>query len=354
MKMSMKKNGFSLVELMVAMLLGLFLVGGMIQVFIGNKVSYQMQDALSYMQENARFALETMAYATRHAGYGGCNETALFTNTVEDPNNEFVNFQLGITGYEGGKDTFPTSINGAISNTDAIFIHTVDTDNSYFVTDHNASSAQFKVDRRHNIKSDNNNRPILIMAASDCSELSVFAYTGPTNNNGTAQNVVHNKANSGSPQNCTKALRGGHDCTNAPNNNGLAYQDGSTMFQLSSRAYYIDESSEDATIPALYQLPYDGSAQELVEGVEDMAITYGVDVDDDGVPDRYVKANTVNTTASLSWGDVLSVRYSVLVRSRNRVIDGSHTYTFDGTSATSTDGFHRQEYTTTVMIRNRG
>jgi type IV pilus assembly protein PilW len=232
----------------------------------------------------------------------------------------------------------------------------VDSDNSFYVTGHNPSAATLFLNRSHSIQRDSNNRPLLVIAAADCSEMSVFAYTGPNNTNSNAMNVNHNKANSGSPQNCTKALRGGHDCSSPPASNysGSAYSAGSSMFTLTSKAFYIGDSAEDSSIPALYQLPYNGSAQELVQGVEDMAITYGVDVDDDGVPDRYIKANAINTSATFGWGDVLSVRYSILVRSINSVLDDSQTYTFDGSTLTASDGFYRQEYTTTVMIRNRG
>ena len=52
------QRGLTLVELMVAMLLGVFLIGGVMQIFISSKQTYRMQENLSRLQENGRFALD--------------------------------------------------------------------------------------------------------------------------------------------------------------------------------------------------------------------------------------------------------------------------------------------------------
>lgn len=63
------QRGLTLVELMVSLVLSLVLAAGMIQLFIGTKQTYRFYDALSRIQENGRFALDSMSGDIRMAGY---------------------------------------------------------------------------------------------------------------------------------------------------------------------------------------------------------------------------------------------------------------------------------------------
>jgi prepilin-type N-terminal cleavage/methylation domain-containing protein len=63
------QQGLSLVELMVALVLGLLLMTGIIQVFLSSKQTYATNEAMARMQENGRFALEFMSRSARLAGY---------------------------------------------------------------------------------------------------------------------------------------------------------------------------------------------------------------------------------------------------------------------------------------------
>jgi len=51
-------RGFSLVELMVALLIGLIISIGVVQIFGATRATYQLDEALARAQENGRFALE--------------------------------------------------------------------------------------------------------------------------------------------------------------------------------------------------------------------------------------------------------------------------------------------------------
>ena len=72
MKPEYDHRGVSLVELLIAMSLGLILLGGMIAVFSGNKRSSELNTAMANMQENARFALSALGQGIRMSGYQGC------------------------------------------------------------------------------------------------------------------------------------------------------------------------------------------------------------------------------------------------------------------------------------------
>jgi type IV pilus assembly protein PilW len=73
MSISLRKNnaGFSLVELMIAMMLGLFLMAGIIQLFIGSTQTYSVVTSQSQSQESGRFGLFFLTRSLRHTGYWG-------------------------------------------------------------------------------------------------------------------------------------------------------------------------------------------------------------------------------------------------------------------------------------------
>jgi type IV pilus assembly protein PilW len=62
-------KGFSLVELLIAGLLGLILLGGVIQLFLGSKQTYSMQQQLSSVQTDGRFAMLFIERLVENAGW---------------------------------------------------------------------------------------------------------------------------------------------------------------------------------------------------------------------------------------------------------------------------------------------
>lgn len=68
---SRSQQGLGLLELLVAMVIGLIVVGGSIQLFSSSKRSYRVQEATARIQENARFAMVFMGQQIRMAGFRG-------------------------------------------------------------------------------------------------------------------------------------------------------------------------------------------------------------------------------------------------------------------------------------------
>jgi type IV pilus assembly protein PilW len=64
-----RQRGLTLIELMVGLVLGLFVLAGLLALFVGNKQTYRAQDAAADLQANARFALEILNREARKAGY---------------------------------------------------------------------------------------------------------------------------------------------------------------------------------------------------------------------------------------------------------------------------------------------
>jgi type IV pilus assembly protein PilW len=64
-----RQNGFTLVELMVALLIGVVIMSGLIQVFISNKQSYHTADDTSVINDNARYAMSVLSNQLRLSGH---------------------------------------------------------------------------------------------------------------------------------------------------------------------------------------------------------------------------------------------------------------------------------------------
>lgn len=112
--------GFSLVELMTAMLLSMLLIAASISVFVGNKRVYASTEGLGRIQENARIAFELMARDIREAGGNPCDVRMQIVNVLADTTSWWATFgsgtDTGVFGYDEG--AFP----GSTAGTDAIQI----------------------------------------------------------------------------------------------------------------------------------------------------------------------------------------------------------------------------------------
>ena len=96
--------------------------------------------------------------------------------------------------------------------------------------------------------------------------------------------------------------------------------------------------------------------QELISGVEEMHIVYGVDNNGDKVPDTYLKAGAAGLQSDTEWQSVIAVRIAMLVRTLEEYgqdID-NQTYTLnDRVVGPLGDRFKRRVFSTTVLLRNR-
>ena len=77
-------RGFGLIELMVALALGLIVVLGVAQIFISAKNTYVSQNASASMQEDARFVLSKMLQEIRMVGMIGCLESITDSSLASD------------------------------------------------------------------------------------------------------------------------------------------------------------------------------------------------------------------------------------------------------------------------------
>lgn len=119
------QRGVSLVELMIAMVLGLIVAGAAIAMFATNRATYAASENLGRIQEAGRTAFELMSRDVREAGGNPCDANLTLTNGLNSPTgNWWKNWNNGLLGYNGTTAfpdvAFGTSTGSRVSGTEAI------------------------------------------------------------------------------------------------------------------------------------------------------------------------------------------------------------------------------------------
>ncbi|MFJ2359936.1 PilW family protein [Pseudomonas fluorescens] len=79
-------RGFGLIEMLIALALGLIIVLGVVQTFLAAKNTYVSQNTAAAMQEDARFVLSKMIQELRMVGMFGCLGTITDASSAGDFN----------------------------------------------------------------------------------------------------------------------------------------------------------------------------------------------------------------------------------------------------------------------------
>lgn len=326
------QSGLTLVEIMVAMTIGLVLMAGIIQVFVASRASYQTNEAVSRVQENGRFAMNVLTREIRMAGYSGCRHLGDITPNVIASGVSPTAVDLSEDGYLVGVDDGDGSTFGEVPNTDAITIRGASPSSANLIGNFTPSNANIQVD-----DNPDNWQAGDLMLVTDCSNADIFRATSVSNGSGTNTMAHADKGN---------------------DNNRLShtYTDDALIMSFHSDSYFVRDTgrTNEAGDPVLglYHRDIDGNVNELIEGVEDMQIQYGLDQNANGDADKYVDW----PAASGSVGNIVSIRFAVLMASNGRAAKGGPSGSFkllDTTVNPADDGRLRKVFASTVAIRNR-
>jgi type IV pilus assembly protein PilW len=349
------QRGFSMVELMVALAIGLIVLLALSKLFVGTKKSYNTQDALARVQENGRIAMHLLIRDIRMAGYYGCFDNVDKINSTLNAVGGFNPFltKYAVEGMEKSSGTwYPSGTTsakpdaGMKADTDALSIRMLDASNPITIEKEMPnSSASLFVNAGHGLK-DND-----IIMVTDCQsgDLMQLTNVNPSGSSG-KDDLVHN-AGGGSPGNSTQKLQ-------------KSYGVGAKVMRFVDRVYYVADKDPggNTIVPTLYRKENTSAPQPLVEGVESMQVLYGVDTDGDKVPNVYLKAGAAGLQTEAEWSTVKAVRVILLTRT----IGGQDTdvnpadYTIDldkdGTvdvTVTKGDRNQRRTFDSSVSLRNR-
>ena len=292
----LKVCGFSLIEIMVAMALSLLLLGGVIAIFASSRASYETTDKLSRIQENGRFALDQLIRDIRSAGYVGCARAPTYLSTsLNDADVLQWNFLDGpVAGFEAIDEdswspTLDDSVTDAASGSDVLVIRVPrrDAEPLRLTADMTAGTDVLTVPAvTTGVRAGD------IALAYSCEAQAYFQVTSFA-----AGEIQHDDS--------------GDEPGNGSDDISYAFRENAEVIPVQTVIYYIRPSTADAATPSLWRRVALNAAEELVEGVEQMELEFGLDTTGDSVVDEYVTADEVGS----NWADVLSVSVALLVRS---------------------------------------
>jgi type IV pilus assembly protein PilW len=330
-----REKGLTLIELLVAMTLGLLLIGGAIGFFLSTKQANLTLDALSRNQESGRFAMSLLTQNIRLAGYAGCSNLQDITPNVIAMPTPTHGFDLNSTiiGFDNASanvaDHAPT---GWLEGTDFLVISHVDDCAADLTAKLGSLNGEIVISSANNCDFAVNDYLLI----TDCETADLFRAT--------AVSVLTSESKEEIDHACTET-----DPRNTTANLSRQYRQNSTVMKFYQSTYFIGKNTNKN--PALYKKDHTGSAVELVDNVADMQIRYGTDTNADGIVDTYQNANDIS-----DWGRVLSVELSLLIRSDDHALGQPQTVTFNGTDlndGNDADKRLRSIFNSSVSIRNR-
>lgn len=351
------QKGLSLIELMVAMIVGLVLLGGVSKIFLDSKTTYNFQQALARIQENGRMALEFLGRDIRMAGYTGCasGEYKSISNTLNGSSTLAYDFSRGVRGFDVAS-TVPADLSvlnpPPLPNTDVLIVKGPVGDGVKIIQN-NSSAQLFAEDKGVEAGACANGTDRIsgicqgdILMVADCTKARIFQ-SGNIQSTGQPNEFNLTHPASGTPGNAISSWGG----ASAPESEKFGTD--SEIIKMNTVYYYIATGA--ANQPALYQqIGATGTAQEVLEGVENMQLLYGRDTGTDLVPDQYDTATAVSAAAAASaaWDRVSAIRVQLLMRSvESTVTDAVQAYEFNGVTVTPTDRRLRHVFVSTIGVR---
>ncbi|MFW6092457.1 MAG: PilW family protein [Pseudomonadota bacterium] len=294
------QSGFSLVELMLALALGIVVVTGIVQLFVGNSQTYRMLTGQARMQENARFALEFIAQAARSAGYYGCSlDRSNYVNGLGGGDWDSVPVEFDITRVvraDGNRVIFHGT-----ERPGQRLVEVLQPDGEPRVEAPGGDPGFEAGDE---------------VVLANCEQGALFRVSGIAPDGDEAV-VQHGWTCAGSGYcasgNAERVL--GLDGSFGPytlSKLSRSYGEDSVVAPLRTVAFYIEDG-------ALMQQVNDDPPAELVEGVEALDVMYGIDT----APDDDVRraGQYVSSPSTEQWNDVVALRVAVTVNSRDAVTE---------------------------------
>ena len=403
-----KQHGLTLLELLIAMLIGTLLILGATSMFIANKRVYKEVDYQGRLAENARFGMEMMIRDLRMVGFMGCSVQQEVINNLNlgatNPERELLSYLTknssdcnaditsttciqansiegaevdasGNVNWQPSQSTEPTDANlTLVAGTDAFSVRFFEDTQTNLCKDMISADSVLEVNNQ-------GSTPIAagtfiegaVFAASDCEATNIFQLTADATTPGSGASATEagtgpfelaHASGSLTPGNSVSTLSkiyiSGTVCAASPVD----------IFIFRARRYFVaTDTNVQNGLPALYRQTFEFNAanaaattpevfsERLIDGVENMQILYGEDTSGNRVADAYRVAGAV-----VNWANVVSVKLAVLfatveqdftapedTKSDYQLLDAA---AFDPTTGAN-DHRRRKIVEATVALRNR-
>lgn len=314
---TVRARGFSLVELMVSLAIGLFLVGGALTIYVQGRATHAVNSKVAELQDNGRLAIDLLASDVLLSDYWArTDESAAIARRTGDAMNPmppglepagdcykgyYLNVEIPVDGANDDQTGVANPFAGCIADA----AREVGTD--VLVVRHAAAAET---------------------ARADIEATRVYLVSNPMS----GQLFLGNQT-----------FPAGYAADDPVN-------------ELVTNAYYVSPSSSAGKdVPALRRMTLSGGPsitdEELVPGVEDFQLQLGIDTDADGSVNSYVSPGS----PAIAGAQITAVRIWLRLRTENGELGFTDdaTYEYAGRSVKPADNLRRLVVSTTLQLRNR-
>jgi type IV pilus assembly protein PilW len=347
----MRHRGFSLIELMIAITLGMLAVAAVGSVFIYGSRNYKQDDKVSRMQDELRFAMAQISQDIEMAG---------FFAQVRDLVND-IDLDTTVNSFTGG-DCGPTMDGAATTG-----------GNNWVFKERRATI--FTAGNRTAAEA-NADFPCILTThyKADTDILAIKRLGGATNSPAAGRPYLRTNG-----VQTTLYLAPATPGPNGPIcNPAIASDDNTcqvTIYEYKPVVWYIRpwtvSATESPQIPSLCRKVFRGGLMQdddaggcIASGISDLQLEFGFDQPDsggryDGLADYFREIGAplteTNTANPHPMANVVAVRVHLLAQSTQREVDYKNvkTYQLAGTTrGPFNDGYYRRALSSTVLVRN--
>ena len=349
--------GFSLIELMLALALGVVVTSGIVQLFVGNNQTYTLLTGQSRMQESARYALDFIARSARMSGYFGCDpENDKIYNSLNGVWGQLFEFNISVPieafdGVNNGTATgdwspnlgvLPRMTGGATSVNTFINGNGIDLANVRPMTD-------FLVFRRTSIPGERidviiqaGDDPVIeddgnidlqvddFAVISNCEQAALFRVNAI--NLGAGDATLVRNTGAGLFEN---SVGGSLSDQGIPYGSATDSQ-AATVGRAITEIFYIAQAAgtnnRGQVSWSLWRKVSQNAPVELIAGIEDLQVQFGIDTSGDAMANQYV------TAGGIGGNPIRSIRISITANSVDVVTDQGQIL--------------RRTFTQTIAMRN--
>ncbi len=367
-----RSRGFSLVEFMVAIALGLMVTAAVVSVFVGTHTVYQSTGGTAALTDGGRFALDFIESSVRDAGFMACSRSVSQTSLLNPgPTPLYFNFSEALGGFEAvstsgggaytvakGSLTTPVTADSSagdwvggldsalltptplvVKGNDVLVVRsTLQNTQPVYVTSIVDGASSFTVTTQGGLQANQ------FAVISDCANSLSMQITGVTT---AGVNAIITHGTGGSPGNTSASFL------------PFSFATGSQVTAVDTVVYYIGAGADgdgalfsaDLYNPATQTYTGSLNPSELVPDIEAMQVLYGLDTAGTQTVSEYVTADQVT-----DFNSVMSVKVAVLAASQPGAVKPpatALTYNLLGTIVTAPiDTRARQEFEVTIAVRN--
>lgn len=325
-------KGFSIVEMMVALLISGIVLFTMSFMYLKGKNMLTAETASSQLQDNAQFSFFLLSSDIRNSGFKGClsgystQSYSTFYNAANDTTAYGANLN-DIQGYSGGSSSWSPALPTTVSALKP------------------APIAGYDVLTLRGYYKDP--IPLTATMASATDKITLASTTGITAG---SYGIVANCTNSS----LIKVATVSSTQITSDNTAGIKYAFSTTaqFYPQQLITYYVGQNPNlTAGVYSLYRVVNSGTPQEIASGINGFTITYGVDDVGNGTVTRYTSINNITNLNSILVARVAILMGTVADRTR---VSTATTMLFNGTNYNTTQDHRlRKAFYMDIALRNR-